>query len=84
MTASTTPENYTTLTDVTALRQQVFHIAKAQGESEVEPNRLLDDLWWEAISIVADFPHSLGYPAAGPPASSKRRDNAGAAGPSPT
>jgi hypothetical protein len=59
-----------------ALRQQVFYIAKAQGESEVEPNRLLDDLLWEAISVIADFPHSLGYPAAGPPASSKRRDNA--------
>jgi hypothetical protein len=48
-----------------ALRQQVFHIAKAQGGSEVEPNRLLDDLWWEAISIVADFLHSRGNPAAG-------------------
>jgi hypothetical protein len=44
-----------------ALRQQIFDVAKAQGEPEIEPDRMLDDLKREPVPIVADFLHSLGY-----------------------
>jgi hypothetical protein len=43
-----------------ALSQQVLHIAKAEREPKIQPDRLLDDLRREAISVVADFPHRLG------------------------
>ena len=38
-----------------ALRQQIFDVAKAQGEPEIEPDRLLDDLRREPVPIVAVF-----------------------------
>ena len=38
-----------------ALREQVLDIAKAEGKSEIEPDRLVNDLWREPISGVADF-----------------------------
>ena len=47
-----------------AFCQQVFDVAQAQGEPEVEPNRLLNDRWWEAVAAVADFLHPVGYRAA--------------------
>src|SRR5450432_939729 len=59
-----------------AFRQQIFDVAEAQGEPEIKPDRLLNDLGREAIPAVADFLHSLGYRAARGTASPTRRDNA--------
>ena len=53
-----------------ALREQVLDIAKAEGEPEIEPDRLVNDLRWEPISGIADFRHVLRLP------SRRRRDNA--------
>src|SRR5258708_40282665 len=33
-----------------ALRQQIFNIAVAQGEAQVEPNRVPDHIRWEAVA----------------------------------
>jgi hypothetical protein len=33
---------------------------QAQGEPEIEPDRLLDDLTWEPGPAVADFLHPFG------------------------
>jgi hypothetical protein len=52
-----------------ALCQQVFDVAQAQGEPEVEPDRLLDDLGWETVAAVA-----TGRPQEPQPPG--RRDNA--------
>ena len=38
-------------------RQQIFYVAEAEGEAEIEPDGLMDDLGWEAIPTVADFSH---------------------------
>src|SRR5712664_69210 len=46
-----------------ALCQQVFDVAQAQGEPEVEPDRLLNDLGWESVAAVADSLHPVGYRA---------------------
>jgi hypothetical protein len=43
-----------------ALRQQIFDVAEAQGESEIEPDRVLNDLRREPIPAVTDFLHHLG------------------------
>ena len=59
-----------------AFRQQIFDVAEAQGEPEIEPDRLMNDLRWEPISTVADFLHPLGYRPARATASPRRRDNA--------
>src|ERR1700719_418267 len=59
-----------------AFRQQVFDVTEAQGEPEIEPDRLLDDLWRKAVAAIADFFHPLGYRTASGTASPKRRDNA--------
>src|SRR5277367_1883126 len=40
------------------LSQQLFHIAKAECEPKIQPDRLLDDLWREAVAGVADFRHA--------------------------
>jgi hypothetical protein len=40
-----------------ALRQQVLDIAIAQCEAKVEPNRVPDDIWREAVAGVGDCPH---------------------------
>src|SRR5271163_4913428 len=53
-----------------ALREQILDITEAEGEPEIEPDRLVNDLRWEAISGVADFRHALRLP------SRRRRDNA--------
>src|SRR5271156_56342 len=53
-----------------ALREQILDITEAEGEPEIEPDRLAHDLLWEAISGVADFRHALRLP------SRRRRDNA--------
>jgi hypothetical protein len=46
------------------LRQQILDIAQAQSEPEIKPNRPLNDLGRESISVVADFLHRFGYRAA--------------------
>src|ERR1700720_712252 len=63
-----------------AFRQQVFDVTEAQCEPEIEPDRLLDDLWRKAVAAIADFLHSRGYRTASGTASPKRRDNALATG----
>src|SRR4030088_1350854 len=47
-----------------AFCQQIFDVAQAQGEPEVEPNCLLNDRWWESVAAVADSLHPIGYRAA--------------------
>src|ERR1700738_2763472 len=59
-----------------AFRQQVFDVTEAQCEPEIEPDRLLDDLWRKAVAAIADFLHSRGYRTASGTASPKRRDKA--------
>ena len=59
-----------------AFRQQILDVARAEGEPEVEPYRLVNDLGREPVSGVADFLHPLGYSATGRTASTTRRDNA--------
>ena len=46
-----------------ALSQQVLDIAKAEAEPAIEPNGLLDDHGWKAISGVADLGHNGRLPA---------------------
>src|SRR5271157_959494 len=62
-----------------AFRQQIFDVTQAEGEPEVEPYCLVNDLGRETIPAVADFLHPLGYSATGRTASPTRRDNAGQA-----
>jgi hypothetical protein len=50
-----------------AFRQQIFDVAEAQGEPEIEPDRLMNDLWREPVSAVADLLDPLGYRRAKPP-----------------
>src|ERR1700689_4873750 len=59
-----------------ALRKQILDVTKAEREPEIEPNRLMYDLWREPISGVADFPHTLGYSAYVHPTCYRRRDKA--------
>src|SRR5271166_2308715 len=40
-----------------AFRQQIFDVAQAEGEPEVKPYRLLNDLGRETIPAVADLVH---------------------------
>jgi hypothetical protein len=42
------------------LGQQIFDVAQAECEPEVEPNRLLNDLGRESIPSVADLVHPRG------------------------
>src|SRR6267154_4995444 len=58
-----------------ALREQVLDVAKAEGEPEIEPDRMVNDLWREPISGIADFRHALRL------ARRRRRDNATETGP---
>src|SRR6266436_300444 len=48
--------------------QQLLNIAVAQGEAEIEPDRVLDDLGWEAVAAVAERSHGDILPDT-PPAS---------------
>src|SRR5271157_2288077 len=63
-----------------AFRQQIFDVTQAEGEPEVEPYCLVNDLGRETIPAVADFLHPLGYSATGRTASPTRRNNARQAG----
>ena len=49
---------------------------RLRGEPEIEPDRLLDDLWRKAVAAIADFLHPLCYRTASGTASPKRRDKA--------
>ena len=51
-----------------AFRQQIFDVTQAEGEPEVEPDRLVDNLGRKTIPAVADFLHHL---AIGPPVGRK-------------
>ncbi len=59
-----------------AFGEQILCISKAQGETKVEPYRLLDGLRRKPVTTVADFRNSLGYRPVSESASRKRRDNA--------
>ena len=59
-----------------AFRQQIFDIAKAQGEPEIKPDRLLNDLGRISVSVVADFLNRCGYRTAERTATPNCRDNA--------
>ena len=59
-----------------ALGEQVFDVAEAEREPEVQPNRLVNDLSREPVARIADFLHPLGYRASKAPASGRCRDNA--------
>jgi hypothetical protein len=54
----------------------ILDVAQAQGEPDVEPYCLLNDLRRKTIAAIADFLHPLDYWAAEGAASLKRRDNA--------
>ena len=41
-------------------RQQIFDVAQAEGEPEVKPYRLQNDLRREAIPVVSDLVHPRG------------------------
>src|SRR5271166_5076358 len=43
-----------------AFRQQILDVAQAEGEPEVKPDRLLNDLGRETIPAVADLVHPRG------------------------
>src|ERR1700722_14169749 len=47
-----------------ALGEQILDVTKAEGEPEIEPDRLVNDLRWEPISRIADFRHVLRLQAA--------------------
>jgi hypothetical protein len=49
MLSLTPPRHTSTL----PFRQQIFDIAKAQREPKIEPNRLLNDLRREPVSVLA-------------------------------
>ena len=59
-----------------AFRQQIFDVAQAEGEPELEPFRWVNDLGREPLSGIADFRHALGQRAAESAASRRLRDNA--------
>jgi hypothetical protein len=56
-------------------------IAKAQRDPKIEPDRMLNDLRREPVSVVADFLHCLGYRAVKRTASLKRVSMPGGAFP---
>ena len=43
-----------------AFRQQIFDVAEAQREPNIEPDRVLDDFGRKAIAAIADCDH-LGW-----------------------
>jgi len=51
----------------TTFCEKVFHIAKAQCEAEIQPNRMLDDFWWKLVSFVGDFCHPTTLTPSGNP-----------------
>src|SRR6202021_885569 len=46
-----------------AVRRQIFNAAKAQSESKIQPDRLLNDRGWEAVTVVVGILHPPGYRA---------------------
>jgi hypothetical protein len=45
-----------------ALGQELLHVAVAQGEPEIEPDRVPDDLRWELMTSVGDRLHTPTLP----------------------
>ena len=45
-----------------ALGQELLHVAVAQGEPEIEPDRVPDDLGWELMTGVGDGLHTPTLP----------------------
>jgi hypothetical protein len=47
----------------TAFGEELFHVAVAQGEPEIKPNRMLDDRWREASRRYERWtmPRTLSY-----------------------
>jgi hypothetical protein len=41
--------------------QQFFHIPKTEGEAVVQPHRLADHLWREAVSLVGYLSHLASF-----------------------
>jgi hypothetical protein len=48
-----------------ALSQQIFDVPEAQGEPEIEPDCLLDDLQRKPVTALANLSHDQSLPAAG-------------------
>jgi hypothetical protein len=48
-------------------RQEFLDIAVAQGEAQIEPDRMLNDHRRKAVAAVGDFGHRVSVPAAAPP-----------------
>jgi hypothetical protein len=46
-----------------AFRQQIFDVTEAQGEPEIEADRLMNDLRRKPVAAVANSLHGLGYRA---------------------
>lgn len=46
----------------TTFGQQIFHIAEARGEPDIEPDGLMDDLTRKPIPAIADFLHENWLP----------------------
>jgi hypothetical protein len=59
-----------------AFRQQIFDVAEAQREPNIEPDRVLDDFGRKAIAAIADFDHRGWYGYRSVTASPRRRDKA--------
>ena len=36
---------------------RIFDVAVTQGETQIEPNRLPDHIWWEAMAGLGDYLH---------------------------
>jgi hypothetical protein len=43
----------------TTFCEKVFHIAKAQCETEVQPDCVLDNLCWKSVSFIGNLCHAI-------------------------
>jgi hypothetical protein len=58
------------------LSQEVLQFAVAEGEPEIEPHSVLDDLWRKLVTAVRNGPHPLPYYCIPNRAVRRSRDNA--------
>ena len=49
-----------------SLGQKLLHVAVAQGEPQIKPDRVLDDRRREAMSAIGRLIHAESYPAGRP------------------
>jgi hypothetical protein len=56
-----------------ALSQQLLDVAEAQGEAEIEPHRMADDVGREPVTLKRDRTHSNACPPNGPQAEKWRQ-----------